>query len=503
MHPGLEAHVETTVSGLREEAVLDGQSDSVSLDLTRYLCAATYLDPGYAKSLVEHVSGEPHLAVAPSPACDIPVVLRHAYAADARRHRRDLILAPLLVFLVAVLLVLLAAPVVGHPSPVMPLVSLISLLLLAWATVFTYEASTLFGDRLRSLRAENFDPATAPSVADEDAARRIREVGEYAAGNLRVYSGYWPFTGYGNHLRSWSFTLDVTKPAVPGVPPVPFDVADLYSRATGRVKRLGLPAVRVEELLFVDGRYIIDDNRFLSRPLGRPAVRVAPELIDELKRAAEDKARPYLAVLSAGWGGDLVASMFVRFARHESVLFVEAVHTVLPPLHDGYKVIDWNPVVPSPRRMASLLFRSLVLTVRHWPASPGGALRYFWPEFGVGKRLRRQKRMITELRWFDYGARIGVRQQAADSGYHRHFEAQDNQMVKQAADRSVLDMLIEFAEEHGIDVEELKRSEETIFNYGIIAGSGAQVTDSAVASGERSGITLAHPRIPAASAEVS
>ena len=73
-------------------------------DLTRYLCAAAYLDRAYATALVAQIADEPHLSVAPAPACDVPVVLRHAAFAAVRRHHRDLLLAVLLVLGLALLL---------------------------------------------------------------------------------------------------------------------------------------------------------------------------------------------------------------------------------------------------------------------------------------------------------------------------------------------------------------------------------------------------------------
>lgn len=440
-----------------------------------------YLDPVYARQLIERVAAEPYLAVAPSPSCDIPVVLRHAYHANARRHARDLTL----------LILLMALIVLGFA---IGFVVFLLILVASWAVVLGFELSTRYGATLSALRDETFDPRAAPAAPTDDAARRIREVGEYAVGNVRVYSGYSPFTGYGIELNSWSLTLDVTKPSSPGGEPTDFDVADLYARAAARIGALGLPGLSVEELLFVDGRDIVDDDRFVPNPLGRPTPAVPVELVDELKREPEDKARPYVAVHATGWDGDLVVSMFIRFARHDSVLFVEAAHTVLCPLLDRYKIIDRMPPAPSAGEVWSLLTTSLPSMVVRLLSSPAAAARGFSRDFGMERRVRDQNRMIAELHRFNYGARISVRQQASDSSYHRYFQKQDHMLVTKAAERSVLDMLIDFADEHGIDAEELRRGQEAIFNYGIIATSGAQVSGNAVASGQQAGVTVNLPR---------
>jgi hypothetical protein len=99
-----------------------------------------YLDPVYARQLIERVAAEPYLAVAPSPACDIPVVLRHAYRANARRHARDLTLAILL----GLLIVLGFA--IGFAMFLLVLVA-------SWVVVLGYELSTRYGAALSGLRS--------------------------------------------------------------------------------------------------------------------------------------------------------------------------------------------------------------------------------------------------------------------------------------------------------------------------------------------------------------
>ncbi|WP_229887457.1 hypothetical protein [Streptomyces olivaceoviridis] len=113
------------------------------------------------------------------------MVLRHAYAANARRHQRDLLLTPPCVL--AVLFFLWA-----HDIGVTMLV-----LFLAWVIVLAFELSTRYGDHLQSLRPNRFDPAAAPPPRNADIAARLSQISAYAGGNTTVYSGYSPFVGYG------------------------------------------------------------------------------------------------------------------------------------------------------------------------------------------------------------------------------------------------------------------------------------------------------------------
>ncbi|WP_327134980.1 zinc ribbon domain-containing protein [Streptomyces sp. NBC_01343] len=445
--------------------------------MTRYLCAAAYLEREYGRSLVKGVAAEPHLGVAAAPACDVPVVLRHAYRANARRHGRDILLAFLLLFLLVFQLW------VG-----MPWIALL-MLFLAWVTVFSFELSTKYGRSMQSLRPDGFDPAAAPEPISLSVAVRLREIGEYAEGNVTTYSGYSPFAGYGSDRDSWSLAFDVTSPSRPGVEPQDFDVVDLYAHVAGRLATLGLPCLEIEERLFVDGSAVREDRRFLPDPLGRPVPAITSGAMDALKRSPEEKARPYLGVHSTGWGGELVTSLFIRFVRSESSLVVEASPTVLFPLRDGYRVVDTLMPGPTLFEVLGLAAGTLVPTVFELLASPWRAIAGFAPDFWMYFRVRGQDRLITQLRRFDYGAREAVRRNVADQSHQRYFQEADSGMVLKAIEKRVLNAIVEFAEAHGIHTDELVQRQELIINHGIIASHGASVHASSVASGENSSIS--------------
>ncbi|MFE1172514.1 zinc ribbon domain-containing protein [Streptomyces sp. NPDC058773] len=442
--------------------------------LTRYLCAAAYLDRAYAGSLIKQVAAEPHLGVAAAPGCDVPVVLRHAYLANARRHGRDLVLTVLL------LLALVFTFWVGDG------VITLLVLLLSWVTVFSFELSTKYGRHLQSLRPDRFNPADAPPPLNNAIAGRLRQIGAYADGNVTTYSGYSPFIGYGSELDSWSLTFDVTTPSQPGGEPQEFDVTELYTHIAERVGTLSLPCLEIEERLFADGATILADTRFLPDPLGRPVPRIPFDQMDALKRTPEEGARPYLAVHSTGWGGELVTSLFLRFVRSDSNLFVEAVPTVLFPLLDRYRVIDTLMPRPPAREVATLVSKTAISTFFILLASPVRAIAGFAPDHWMSRRMRRQNKLITKLRSFDYGARMSVRREAASLRHHRHFQKSDSSMVLKTVEKRVLDALVEFAEEHDIDAGELIERQQAIINNGIIASNGARVDSSSVASGDKS-----------------
>ncbi|GGW39802.1 membrane protein [Streptomyces lucensis JCM 4490] len=452
-------------------------------DLTRYMCAAVFLDRSYADSLIRDVAAEPHLGVAPAPGCDVPVVLRYAYEANARRHARDLLLA-------AEFLVMAVALLMGS------FLAVWLMFLAAWATTLLFALSTQYGERLQRLRPDRFDPAGAPPPPNEAVAQRLRQIDGYAHGNLTVYSGFSPFTGYGQELDSWSLVFDVTASGREGVAPRDFDVTDLYAHIARRIGELSLPCLELEERVFVEGSAVLGDARFLPEPLGRPLAQAGPDLVDALKRAPEETARAYLVAHSSGWGGELVTSVFLRLVRSDSNLFVEALPTVLCPLLDRYRTIDTLMPRPSPREFLAMVLQNLFSAPFVLLASPGRAVTGFFPDFGMRKRLKRQHRQITRLGMFDYGARKSVRQLASATDHRRYFQKVDSGMVLKTVERRILDALVEFAEDHDIDAGDLIRRQETIINNGIIATAGASVESSAVASGDRSRISTILKKIP-------
>ncbi|NGO73913.1 zinc ribbon domain-containing protein, partial [Streptomyces sp. SB3404] len=225
-----------------------------SRDLTRYMCAAVFLNRSYADTLIRDVVSEPHLGVAPAPGCDVSVVARHAYEANVRRHARDLLLT------VELLVLLVGLVWLGSGGAV------VLMLLLAWLTVLVFTLSTRYGARFQSFRPGRFDPAQAPPPPNRAIARRLREIDDYALGNVTVYSGFSAFTGYGSAVDAWSLNFDVTVPSEEGGTPRDFDVTDLYTYVRERVGALSLPCLEIEERVFVDGSEVLGDARFLPDP---------------------------------------------------------------------------------------------------------------------------------------------------------------------------------------------------------------------------------------------
>lgn len=247
-------------------------------DVTRYLCAAAYVDEGFADRVVEDVLADEAGAVAASPGVDLVTVVRHCLTAQELRHRRDqrltaaftvvAVFAPLWLVFVSVLLsatrrangrpslatrgrhqpegrvlvgsaiaagvtVLLAflfgALVSSLPTPgfvswllgsylggVPAALLSIGAVAFAYVTVVRHELDV---DRLlrTTMTREAFARQPRPTVPRRRwMAERLTVLREAQDGNVTVYSGYTPFLGYAPAASQWPLAV----PLLPADDPV-------------------------------------------------------------------------------------------------------------------------------------------------------------------------------------------------------------------------------------------------------------------------------------------
>lgn len=238
-------------------------------DVTRYLCAAAYLDEGFAERVVEDVLADEAGAVAPSPDVDLVAVARHCLTARELRQQRDLrltaayaavaVVAPLWVVLAVVLLgatrraglqptlstrgrrqpdgrALVGAAVTagivavlafcfGIVISLLPTPGFLSWLLgaylagvpaalvsvgaaaFAYLTVVRHELDV---DRVlrTTMTRETFAEQPRPTVPDRRwIADRLTALREAQNGNVTVYSGYTPWVGFGATLSQAQLTV--------------------------------------------------------------------------------------------------------------------------------------------------------------------------------------------------------------------------------------------------------------------------------------------------------
>jgi hypothetical protein len=442
----------------------------VDMDATRYLCAAVQLDPALNDSALRGILHEERRAVASSPGVDLVTVLKYGLAARQRHLLRDGILGFILFLFVIMFL----------SSPPVAIELLVPLGFFAWLTVFAESMVAHYGVVAAQLSRDCFDPAKAPPPVNPHDRQRLADIGARDRGNVTVFAGYSPFVGYGRTAEQWSFTLNVAK-AAEDQKVVPFTVQELHDFVAADVSRLALPGVVVEDRMFINGQDLLHgfepevQRAVLPDELAAPVSRVDDGVFDRLQDDPQSRARPYLVVRIGGWSGQLVVTMFLRFALlpQKDMLFVEANYSLLPPMRQEFLAVDRLLARPTWRQVSRLLSASLAKTL---PSLFGGFFRTVAvPLAALGRpgKLRREAREITEDRTFNYGALQSLREQAADTRYHRYFQQLDREMYGKLAERRVMDALTGFLDDHGVDTSELVERTTMIMNNGIyITGEG-------------------------------
>ncbi|MFE3853978.1 hypothetical protein ACFXPN_22890 [Streptomyces griseorubiginosus] len=253
-------------------------------DVTRYLCAAAYVDEGFADRVVEDLLADEAGAVAASPDVDLVAVVRHCLTAQELRQRRDLrlttafvvvaVFAPLWLLFVAFFLsttqqagVRPSLATRGHHQPrgrvlvgtavtagvavilaftfgvvvsLLPAPGFVTWLLgsylggvpaallsvaavaFAYVTVVRHDLDV---DRVlrTTMTREAFARQPRPTVPRRKwMAERLTAIREAQDGNVTVYSGYTPFIGYAKAASRWSLAVPLLPAGDPvGKPPRP------------------------------------------------------------------------------------------------------------------------------------------------------------------------------------------------------------------------------------------------------------------------------------------
>jgi len=435
-----------------------------SEEVTRYLCAAVTVNKALGETVLEHVLEEEHRAVAVTPGVDLVTVLKYAIAAHKRRLVRDVIL--LLTLCLIVLCVFEISAVLVIP-----------LLIIAWLSVLIEHYISFFGRVAMGLRPGAFDPAAAPQpAAGGDAARQLERVAAAAQyGNVTLYSAFPPFLGYGTIASNWSLAIDVTKPRHDATPRA-FSVLDLFDYLQRDVDTLDLPRLEMSERVFVNGHEIDDDKRFLPDPRGGPVTSVPGDLVRKLIADPEEYARPYLTLSVTGWQGDIVITTLLRLVLTRTDLFVEAAHTIVPPLRRAYKLID--ELGPNPT--GSEFFGMVGFSLRNTIPRLFGSVPALWHAMGSGGRREKKTRRVLETG--DYGALISVREAAADTKWQRYFQKVDDTHYARVLELRILRSLTEYLKSHNIDTSSLEQQSENVINAGVLI-SNSSVVGSQVAGG--------------------
>jgi hypothetical protein len=456
-------------------------------NLTRLLCAGARLDRTFGKQVIRTLLTNRERFAAPAYGYDLVPVLGHALAARGlRRVRSAVVVASVL--LVSVLLFTTGIGWIGAAAV---------LAWLTWTAIF-FERVLALQTVVSYLRpADGLVPFDGRyprhGRLDAELVRQLAEEQDASAG-LVYYGGYLPFVGAGERVRNWSFAvlLDSAAPdALTGSDrgePIPFTVDELTDYVR---RRLG--EVLIEESL--DGQQIeqlVVERRWYRKAVAirRPiAPRAEVESLRRLRHGPQlyDSAREYLCVRIGAWDQDLVTSVFVAFDLKGRTLYSELHGYVLPPIKPAFSAVDRMPgrlTSGTLLRVGWHAVKSIVVDVlgvlgviaSAIAAAVGWLVRLFGrssgEQFGADDLARYADGLI------DYGAMISIRELAAIKGFRHFFQEIDAKKYITIVERRLMEIVLDFMEEHHVDTGDFRERQTAVLNYGIIHSGSGNVTNT-------------------------
>ena len=245
-----------------------------------------------------------------------------------------------------------------------------------------------------------------------------------------------------------------------------------------------LQGFSVHDKIFVSGRDIRGDSRFLPDPFSRPVAHIDPDEMKEFIGGRSEVVRHYKCIRVISWDGEVVLSIFLRFLKHSQELFIEASYFLLTPLNAKYRTIDEIQDRPTCRQFADLFRLDFFKALLSDPYATILFIREILGPVAVQGRHGQDRRLIRENPMFDYGASFSIRESATSDLYNHYFQELDYEMYHKIIDRKMLDGIAQFLDDHNIGTSDSKARQDTILNSGMFI-TGGSIDAQNVTAGNR------------------
>jgi hypothetical protein len=314
------------------------------------------------------------------------------------------------------------------------------------------------------------------------ATPRLEQIERQMGGNTVVYSGHRPFVGSGEVLRRWDLAqrlvmadpspLDGASPLTSRerlreFPTPPFKAQQISDYVREHLRRIAhdeqpernLPNLTVSDQIFVAGTEISDLR-----------TQTPHEQVGEIIRNPTAPQRHYLSCQVVSWRGELVTTVYVHFAVQGKALYVELYVTGLLPCDGRFRIVD-EVGGTGVKAVLHDAARAMVSAPALVASAPANLLRAIVDQLSLvpARKLGRLRR------GYDYGARAGLRELGASGIVRDHMQTQDIIKYGRVIERRVLAAILDFLEEHGVDITEYRQRSMTILNAGAVATAGGTV----------------------------
>jgi hypothetical protein len=349
-------------------------------------------------------------------------------------------------------------------------------------------------------------------------------------GNITLHSDPFPFVGAGLQTEAhWSIAirLDPADPArnvlgarSPDNEYVRIDPVELHRRIRDRLNSLndpGLPENERITRLTVSDRLVGSGLLRWASPLidnrsKTPYSQASPEAIEALIRHPQAGLRYYQqvsvndegpAVMSRGRqvleGVDqgVVVSAFVYAAVEGRMFYLQFVLTALPPIIDGYQVIDFQEGTSS----ADFYVRTLMYSIKHLFGAILSAPFGIYSAFQLWRTERKAEREALSSDKSiakQFGTIVSVREMGTSRTLRSYIQELDVEKYHKIISRLLLETVQGFLSSNGVDISAFESSANNIINGDVISiaensgkigdvGSRRTVHNSSAGSSHHSG----------------
>jgi hypothetical protein len=375
---------------------------------------------------------------------------------------------------------------------------------------YSYSMYRTFSDQLRpGQSAGRFDRAS------EEAEARIAEVAAAQRGNMTIYGGDNPFIGTGPRLlnEDWSIAIELDRAPGPGksstrsvsrsgsyVPIDPVELLQVIRMRLQKVKDEGLPenerisALSLHDHVVGDGHCqwaspVIDQARTM------PYSQASPEAIDALIRHPAAGMRYYLRVCVSDEGQpvwarrrevigstdqEIAVSAFIYVAVEGRMFYLQFVPTLLPPIYQEYHLVDRLPNVTSGEFMVKVILHAARTSFQDIVRAPLRLIGTMVRMMAEQRSYHQEIRSARDYVFADMGARISVRELGGSAAARTFIQVLDTLKYTRIIQRLVLDTVLDFLTEKGVDTSAYQESASAIISntYTFHGNVGALATGS-------------------------
>jgi hypothetical protein len=467
-------------------------------NVTRYLAAAAHSDASFRREVLKDIHYAPFRCKAPEFGVDANLVTDQCLIAERRRKIRDALL------FVALLIFLIPSGALSDINYVLEDSNNLYLYLMYHSTslvlLILTSAVILFGEKLivhhftlrRQFAKRSAMSATRPPGAPHQ--------------NLIVYAGYAPFVGSGLALRDWSFAVDLRKAKEGDEGQAEaVSVEGVLQAVRSRIGELAIPNLEQYNALFVDGRRVREDRQLMPSPYDLPPSLISEEMITSFGSGEEDRRRSYFCVAITDWSGELIMTSYLRSKKGKSHLFIELSHFILPPLKEKYYNIDSTDPMLRVKWIIEHALGAIITSPFLLILSPLSVLASVLAPIQRWFASRRVRKTIAQNPVFNFGATTSVRQLGSENRFRIYFQQLDRDMHLKTIEICIIDAIVAYLDELGIDTSDIRERRTAILNTGVmitggtvnsesvVAGAGAKSVISRIQSGLNVGGDRAHP----------